>query len=141
MKTMFHGWIVAAGAARTQSDSLELRGRPFIGDVPGIECCFWLDENDVDFVVGDGEMFDAARDDDEFPFAHERFLVTEFHAQRASNDEKELILLFVMVPDKFAFQFHSFDVTFIHLTDDPGVPAIGEETEFLLQVNFFHCAT
>jgi hypothetical protein len=124
-----------------QSDSLELRGRPFVGNVSRIECRFWLEENDVDFVVGDGEVFDAARDDDEFPFAHERFVVAEFHAQRASNDEKELIFPFVMVPDEFALQFHSFDVTFIHLTDDLGVPVIGKEAEFFLQVNFFHCAT
>jgi hypothetical protein len=140
MKTMFHGWIVAAGQQELRSDSLELRGRPFVGNVSGVERRFWLDENDVDFFVGDGEMFDAARDDDEFPFAHERFIVAEFHAQHAFDNEKQLIFLFVMVPDEFALQFHGFDVTFVHLTDDSGFPVIGEEAEFFMQINSFHCA-
>src|SRR5258708_27305081 len=96
------GGLLPLRQRELQSDSLELRGCPFVDNVCGIECCFWLDENDVDFVVGDGEMFDAARDDDEFPFAHERFVVAEFHTQRASNDEKELVFPFVMVPEEFA---------------------------------------
>jgi hypothetical protein len=86
-----------------ESDSLELCDRPFVGDVSRIQSCFWLEEHDVDFVVGDGEMFDAARDDDEFAFTHERFVVAEFHAQRAFDNEKELIFVFVMMPDEFAF--------------------------------------
>jgi hypothetical protein len=110
----------------SESDSLELGDRPFIGDVSRIQSRFWLEEHDVNFVVGDGEMFDAARDDDEFALTHERFMVAEFHAQRAFDHEKEFILVFVMVPDKFTLQFHSLDVAFIHLADDPGVPVIGE---------------
>jgi hypothetical protein len=46
-----------------------------------------------------------------------------------------------MVPNKFALQFHRLDVAFVHLADDSGVAVIGEETEFFLQINSFHCAT
>jgi hypothetical protein len=92
----------------------------------------------VDFFVGDGEMFDTSGNNDEFAFAHERFAVAEFHAQPAFDNEEELIFVFVMVPNKFALQFHRLDVSLVHLADDPGVAVIGEETEFFLQINCFH---
>ena len=58
----------------------------------------------MDFLVGDGEMFDTTRNNDEFTFAHERFAAAKFHAQRPFDNEKELIFVFVMVPNKFALQ-------------------------------------
>jgi hypothetical protein len=124
-----------------ESDSLELGDRPFVGDVSSIQSRLWLDEDDVDFIVGDGEMFDAARDNDELALTHERFVVTEFHAQRAFDDEKELVFMFVVVPDKFTLQLDCLDMTVIHLADNSGIPVIEEEAELFAEVYGFHRAT
>jgi hypothetical protein len=138
---MFHGWMLRPRQRALESDSLEPGDRPFVSDVSRIQSRFWFDEHDMGFIVGDGEMFNAARDDDEFALTHERFVAAEFHAQRAFDDEKELVFMFVVVPDKFTLQLHRLDVAFIHLADNPGVPVIGEETEFFAEIYGFHRVT
>src|SRR6266436_4388933 len=104
-----------AGGRRPQervkdSDVLELGDGPFVSDVSGIQSRFRFDEDDVNFLVGYGAVLHTAGDDYKFPFTHEGFVVAELHAQSSFDDEKQLILVFMMVPDEFAFQLHGFDV-------------------------------
>ena len=53
-------------------------------------------------------MLDFAGDDDEFAFADYGFVVAEFHAQGAFDDVEEFVLVFVVMPDEFAFELDDF---------------------------------
>jgi len=55
---------------------------------PVFKVDFGSDEHDVNFLVGYGAMLHAARDDYEFPFTHDGFVIAELHAQSSFNDEK-----------------------------------------------------
>src|SRR5882762_4632064 len=85
------------------SDALELGDSPFVGDVAGIQRRFRLDQDDVDFLVSDGAVLDAARHNDKFAFLDDGFVATEFHPQRTFHDQKQFVFVFMMMPDKFAF--------------------------------------
>jgi len=60
------------------SDVLELGDCPFVGNVSGIQSGFRFDEHDMNFLVRDGAVLHTARDDDEFTFAHDGFMVRNF---------------------------------------------------------------
>src|SRR6266436_1939760 len=77
------------------SDALELGDSPFVGDVAGIQRRFWLDQDDVDFLVSDGAVFDAARHNDKFAFLDDGFVATEFHPQRTFHDQKQFVFVFM----------------------------------------------
>jgi hypothetical protein len=135
-----------AGGRRPQeqvkdSDTLELGDGPFVSDVSGIQSGFRFDEHDVNFLVGDGAVLYPARDDDEFPFTHDGFVIAELHAQSPFDDKKQLILVFMMVPEEFAFELHGFDVAVIHFAEDARFVVIGEAAEFFFQVNRVHVVT
>ena len=57
------------------------------------------------------------------------------------DDEKQFILVFMMVPDKFALELHGFDVAVIHLADDARVAVIRKTAEFFLQIDRVHVVT
>src|SRR6266851_6774774 len=89
-------------------DALELGDRPFVSDIAGVQRRFWFDQDNVDLFVRNGAVLDAARDNNELAFAHQAFTISEFHAERALHDEKKLILVIVMMPEKFSFELDSF---------------------------------
>ncbi len=101
VETVFH-WVVSRGRSKVRkSDALELGDSPFVGDVSGVERGFRLNQNDVHFFVRNRAMLDASRNDDEFTFMNYGFVIAELHAQRAFDDEKKLIFIVVVMPDKF----------------------------------------
>jgi hypothetical protein len=135
-----------AGGGRPQehvndSDALELGDGPFVCDVSGIQSGFRFDQDDVNFLIRDGAMLHAPRDDYEFALPHDGFVVAELHSQCALGYKKQLILVFMMVPDEFAFELHGFDVTIIYFAEDARVAVVGEAAEFVLQVDRVHVVT
>src|SRR5229473_5757454 len=79
------------------SDALELGDSPFVGDVAGVQRRLWFDQDNVDLVVRNGAVLDAARDDNEFALAHDTLTIAEFHAEGALHDEKEFVFVIVMM--------------------------------------------
>src|SRR6266852_3220342 len=92
----------------------------------------------VNFFLGDGKMIHSARYDQKFSLAHNGFAVAELHLEPAFDDEEELVLVVVVMPDEFAFQFNGLDVAIVYLTDDPGVPVVGEEAELFFKIYGLH---
>src|SRR2546421_12764418 len=85
------------------SDALELGDSPFVSDIAGVQRRFWLDQDDVDFLVSGGAVLDAARHNDKFAFVDDGFVAAELHSQRALHDQKQFVFAFMMMPDEFAF--------------------------------------
>src|SRR5579863_799920 len=138
---MFHGWVRGFAGACRGSDALELGDGPFVGNVSRVESGLRFDQNDVNFFVGDGAVFYAARNDYEFAFADDSFAVAKFHAQSALDDEEEFVFVVMMMPDKFALEFDSFDVAVVDLADDARIAVVEEEAEFLLEIDGVHRGT
>jgi hypothetical protein len=121
-----------------RSDALELGDGPFVIDITCIECGFGLDEKQVDFLVGSGTMLDAFRHDYEFAGVDHGFVIAEFHAKCAFDDQKQLVFVIVMMEDKLALEFDGFNVSVVEFTDDAWVEVIGESTELVTEVYGFH---
>src|SRR5258708_9444585 len=97
-------------------DALELGDCPFVGDVPRVQRRVWFNQDNVDLFVRNGAVLDAVRDDNEFSFAHHTFTIAEFHAERALHDEKKLVFVIVMMPEKFSFELDVFHKAIIDFT-------------------------
>ena len=59
-----------------------------------------LEKEDVGFLVGDREVVDAGGDDDEFAGLEAEVAVAEVDQEAAPDDEEELVLGVVAVPDE-----------------------------------------
>jgi hypothetical protein len=121
-----------------RSNSFELRDGPFVGEISRVQGSLRFDEHDMNFLVGDGEMLDTARNNDEFAFAHDGFAVAELHAQRAFDHKEEFVLVLMVMPDKLTLEFDGFDMTIIYFADDPGIAVIGKMAELFTQIDGFH---
>src|SRR5258708_4020305 len=95
--------IVRRWPQETNSDALERGDSRFVGDVGGVQRRLWFDQDDVDFLISDGAVLDAARHDDKFALVDNGFVAAEFHPQSAFHDQKQFVFPFMMMPDKFAF--------------------------------------
>jgi len=133
---VFHGWIPVFAAVAL--NALELRDCPFVHNVPGVQSCLWLDEHDVYLLIGGRAVFNSARHDDELALADDRLTVAEFHAQRTFCYQKQLILVFVMVPDKFSRELDGFEVTVVHFTYDARIPMIRKLSKFVFEIDCVH---
>src|SRR3984957_5301496 len=121
------------------SNALQIGARSVAGDVSGVESGFRFEENEMNFFVGDGQMFDAFGDNDEFAGADQAFAIAETHAQRSGDDQKHFIFVIVMMPDELALEFDDFHVGIVEFADDAGIPVIGDAGDFFHQVHGFHC--
>src|SRR4029077_16639514 len=92
------------------SNALKLGDCPFVGYVSGVQSGFRFNQDDVDFFVGDGTMFDAARDDDKFPFVDDGLVAAKLHAQAPFDDQKKLVFVVMMMPDKVALELDGFEI-------------------------------
>src|SRR6266851_8451728 len=111
-------------------DTLELVDSPFVRDIAGVQRRFWFNKDNVDLFVRNGAVLDAVRDHNEFAFAHHTFTIAEFHAERALHDEKKLVFVIVMMPEKFSFELDGFHKAIIDFTYDAGPVVLGNEIEF-----------
>ena len=84
---------------------------------------------------GDRLVFYAARNDEELALVEFDDPVTKMYRQVAVEDQEELVLLLVMVPDELAFEFGELDVLAVELADDTGAPMFSELLEFLGEVH------
>ena len=85
--------------------------------------------------LGDRLMFYAPRHDEELAFVELDDPVTKMYRQVAVEDQEELVLVLVMVPDELAFELGELDVLAVEFADDTGAPTFSELLEFLSEVN------
>ena len=109
------------------SDSQRLHDRPCLLNVSSVQRPRRLEQQHVDLFLGNGAVLHAPWYDHELPLLQPDVAVTILHAELPANDQKQLILLIVLVPDKLALELHEVDVLPVQLADDPRVPMIVEE--------------
>src|SRR5271166_2107534 len=80
-------------------------------------------------------MLDAPGHDQKLAFIQPDVAVTELHAESSVDDQKQLVFVVMLMPDKLAMEFHQLDVLPVQLANDPGAPVVVEEGELLTQVH------
>src|ERR1051325_4837149 len=107
-------------------EPVELGDGALIADVSRMEGRIRLEQQHVGLFVGDGEMLDAVRNDDEFTGVDHQlgWRATELHAQPAFHHEEKLVLGLVVMPHELALEFREFHVTIVHCADDFRTPLV-----------------
>src|SRR3989441_10586835 len=81
-------------------------------------------------------MLDAVWNDDELARLDHEVLVSQLHPQPALHDQKQLILVLVMVPDELTLELGELDEVVVHLAHDFGTPLILKPAEHLGEIDF-----
>src|SRR5277367_5265515 len=81
-----------------KSNALQFGARPVAGHVSGIESGFGFEEYEMDFFVGDRQMFYAFGHDYEFAGTDGAFAIAETHAQGSGDDQEHFIFVIVVMP-------------------------------------------
>lgn len=109
----------------------------FVGMLAGVASFGWLEQHNVDFLVGYWPMLDAAWHDDHFAGAEGDMAIAQFDSQMSFHNEEQLILVFVTVPHKFALQLGQAHLLAIQFAGDLGVPIRIEGGELVAQDDLF----
>jgi hypothetical protein len=80
-----------------ESDPLRVFDRPFVPSVPGVERPRRLEEEDMDFLLGDGSVLHTPWHDQELPLRQLDVPVPKLHAEPPVDDQEQLVLVFVPV--------------------------------------------
>lgn len=113
-----HGWSLPP----RRSDRFRIGDRARIVRRPAADGGGGLDEQDVDFALGDGSMLDAAGDGDAVSLAERDVAAAELDCEFAFDDEEELVFMLVAVPDEIALEFGDPDLRVVDLREEAGVP-------------------
>ena len=71
-----------------------------------------------------GRLLDAARNDEKLSGAKLDGPVAELHAERAADDEEQLVLAIVVVPDERAEELDEFDLLSVQIGGDSRLPVL-----------------
>jgi len=85
--------------------------------------------------ISDRFVLHAPGNDEELAFVEFDDPVAKVDRQVAVEDQKEFVLVLVMVPDELTFQLGEFDMLSVEFTDDSGAPVFSELLEFFGEVH------
>jgi hypothetical protein len=85
----------------------------------------------VGLAGGDRLVLDAARHDQEIPLLEPHHPVAEVHVERALDDQEELVLGVVPVPDELPRELGELDVLAVERGHDARRPGLADARELL----------
>lgn len=124
-------------------------GRVINGEVRShvtrVQSSRWLKQQNVDFSCSNWTMFGSTRNDHELAFLQVQVssspaIVLILHPERSMQDEKQLILIIVPMPNELALELHQFDVLPVQLAYDPRRPVLAYRLELLAQSDLLHAS-
>src|SRR5579883_1876345 len=120
------------------SDPLQLLPRALVADIAGVQRRGGLEEEDVRLLVRDGPVLDAARHDQELPLLQPHLAVAELHPEPPADDQEQLVLRVVVVPDEGALELDELHHLAVQLADDLRAPLLTDSGQLLRQVDLVH---
>jgi len=100
------GYVFLSGRAEALEPNAGWRGQALVSDVARIPGGRRLEEDNLCFVFGRGAMFEAARHDQEFARGQLDCAISKLHAHSPPPDQKHLVRVVVMMPDKFTLELY-----------------------------------
>jgi hypothetical protein len=119
-------------------DPLQRLYRTLVHNIAGVKGCRRFEQQEPALLVCDGFVFDPAGDDDEFALLDPFVAVAKFHAEAAFHNQEHLVLVLVMVEDKFPFELVELHLLPVELGGDIRLPVFRDLGEFLGDVHFVH---
>ena len=83
-------------------------------------------------------MFDTPGDDEELAFVELDVTIPQLDGHLTLYDKKQLVFMFVSMPDELSLKFHQLYVVAIQLANDLWTPEIGEQFKLFLKIDFLH---
>jgi hypothetical protein len=115
------------------SDLAFRRGRRL--GVAGIRRPARLDQEDVRLLIGDRAMLDATRDDEEVSLAELGVPVAQPDRQPPLENEKEIVRVWVRVPDELALDLPDLDLVVVVVADDSRLEVLVEGRELMGEID------
>jgi hypothetical protein len=109
--------------------------RSLVFDIAGVESLDGLEQENMSLFVGNGAVLHPSGHNQELPLLEPDVPVAELHAEAAMEDEEQLVLGFVLVPEELAQELDELDLLAVEFPDDPGTPVVVEELELLPDVH------
>ena len=106
-------------------------------DVAGVFCGYCLDEHDPTFFVRDRVVHGAFRDDVHVAGVQFYLFTFELDQQPSADDQKEFVLVFVVVPRQFPSNFCDLHVLIVYTAYHFRGPVIANLIKALLNI-YFH---
>lgn len=107
-------------------------------DIAGVPGRGRLEDQHVNFIIGNCPVLDTSRHDDEFTFAELYDPVSKLDPKGATQDKKQLVLVLVMMPHELALELDELHFLPIQLADDLGSPVLSNLGKLLCQIYFLH---
>ena len=93
--------------------------------------------DDPALLVGRGLVLDALRNDEELALGELDVAVAQAHAHPALDDEEELVLGLVVMPDEFALEFDDLDLVVVQVSDDLRAAAVSSKSRTFGRLTLF----
>jgi hypothetical protein len=122
----------------TVLDSRRERYSAFVLNVARVERRHRFKKQHVDFTHPDRLMFHAARNDEKLAGIEAHYVVSKVDLEMPVQDEGQLVLVLVAVPDELTLKFHELDLLTVELADYSGTPVLCELRQFLGQIDLLH---
>src|SRR5258706_12680109 len=116
-------------------EPIELGDGAFIADVSRIQRGSRFEQEHVGLFLGDRQMLNAVRDNDELARLDHEVGVSQLHPQTALHDQKQLVLALVMVPDELALELRELHEVVIHRADNLRTPLILKPAEHFGEID------
>ena len=88
--------------------------------MPSIQHSSRFDQKKFDFILGKGFVLDALWNHIHFALRHINMTIPEIDAQSPFQNDKRLIGIVMVMPDKIALKFYQLELVTIHFSDDLG---------------------
>jgi hypothetical protein len=106
--------------------------------IPSVQRRFRLEQQNRHFLLCEWPVLHATRNDNEFTLLDPFLPIAEIHAESAGQDEKQLVFVFVVMPDEFALKFHQLYELAVETANDFRPPMFGKKSEFVSEINLVH---
>ncbi len=127
--------------ANKRSNPFRLGNRQFVFHISRVSGRRWFDQQQLDFTVRYGPMFDRSGNDQHITRPQRNRSVAKLDRELPVDDKKQLVFVFVPMPDKFASQPCQFDVLVVNGSNNLGVPNCIKGGEFFVEIDFLHDVT
>jgi hypothetical protein len=117
-------------------DLLERSNPPRVVDTAGVVDRTLLDQQQLDLVLRDGSMLDAAGDHNELAGIQNDLAVAQLNDELSFDHVEQLVFILVRVPDELAFHFCHFHIRVIDSADDLRRPLVSEARKLGGEIDF-----
>lgn len=114
------------------SDPIIQRGREFPTRLARVDHSSRLNNQRMTLALRPRDVLDPLRNHEKLPFPNSDNPISELDDHLALDHQERLVGVVVLVPNEVALELDDLELDVVQLCDDPWMPVIGDEGEFLM---------